>query len=415
MQVTAPAPQKGVSQKVSDFIGSVVPESLGADGKIFLLGAMANGVSNGVFNAILQLYLIALGFNATNLGSIFMYNSLACTILSLPCGIMADRYGKRKMVITSFIMLAIGLSIFFTWDTVLAFKVGFTFLGAGNACFTIFAPLYSSFFEKDDLDKAFGLYGLLNIMSMSLGNLAGYIPGRLIAMFLLSELQSYRLVMMGASALFLFQYMFYLYAMRNHEETSTNGFKFKLSSWKPVLKFSALALFGNVAGGILFGLFPYYVHEKFGVDSSGLGLLFFLSNMSMAVSKGTAAAVAKRLGNMRSIAIGVSLSAVFFLLMPLSPSFGLLSIFYILRMGTRFMSDPLLTGAFMRSISEDEQSTANSIRMLSMNLGGAVSPVIGGNMMENIGLDSPAYLGAGLTLLMATFYPLLLRKEIEET
>lgn len=415
MQVTTPQPPKGVSERLTGLVDSVVPSSLNQDGKIFLVGAVANGISNGVFNAILQLYLIALGFNAVSLGSIFMYNSLACTVLSIPCGILADRIGKRKMVIASFVMLMVSLTIFFTTDTVFAYKVAFSLMGAGNACFTVFAPLYSSFFEKDELDKAFGLYGLLNIMSMSLGNLAGYIPGRLIGLYMLTQLQSYRYVMMGASFLFLFQYVFYLYSMRNKEEKLSKELRFKLKSWRPVIKFSALSLFGNLAGGLMFSLFPYYVHEKFGVDSSGLGTLFFMSNMSMAVSKGAAATVAKKLGGMRSIAIGVSLSAVFFLLMPLSPSFGLLSIFYILRMGTRFMSDPLVTGAFMRSINEDEQSTANGIRMVSMNLGGTVSPLIGGNLMENVGLDTPAYIGAGLTFVMAALYPLLLRKEIEES
>ncbi|MCK5671340.1 MFS transporter, partial [Candidatus Bathyarchaeota archaeon] len=128
-----------------------------------------------------------------------------------------------------------------------------------------------------------------------------------------------------------------------------------------------------------------------------------------------AAAVAKRLGNMRSTAIGLSLSAVFFLLMPLSPSFGLLSLFYVLRMGTRFMSDPIITSAFLKSVPEDEQSTANSIRMIAMNGGGAVSPLIGGSLMDNVSLDSPAYIGAGLTFVMAALYPLLLRKELDES
>ncbi len=409
------ASRVGVKTRFNELVESVVPESLGTDGKIFLLGSVANGLSNGIFSSVLQLYLVSMGFTAQSLGSIFLYNSLACTLLSLPCGILADRYGKRKMVVASFIMLMSSLTLFFTTNSINSYRVAFALMGAGNACFTIFTPLYSSFFKKSDLDKAFGLYGLLNITSMSLGNLSGFIPGRLVSLFLLSELQSYRYVMIGASALFLFQYGFYLLSMRNSIETLSEGFHFKLKSWRPVLKFSVLLLFGNIAGGMMFSLFPYYVHEKFGVNSSGLGLLFFLSNISMAVSKGTAAAVAKKLGNMRSIAIGVSLSAVFFLLMPLSPSFGLLSLFYILRMGTRFMSDPLLTGAFMRSIRDDEQSTANSIRQISMNMGATISPWLGGTLMENVSLDTPALLGAGLTFVLAALYPLLLRTEIEES
>lgn len=376
---------------------------------------MVNGLSNGVLSAVLQLYLVALGFKAQQLGTIFMMNALTCSLLAIPCGILADRYGKKIMMMVSMALMMSGMGLLLTSSTILYFQLAFMFIGAGNACFSMFAPLYSSFFEKSDMEKAFGLYGLLNIMSMSLGSLVGYVPAMLMGRYLLSEVISYRWVMIGAGVLFAVQYLFYLAAMRGYKETLSEGFRFKLKSWRPVIKFSALNLFGNIAGGLLFSLFPFYVNQKFGVDSAGLGLLFFVSNLSMAVSKGAAAAVAKRLGNMRSTAIGVFLSAVFFLLMPLSPSFGLLSLFYVLRMGTRFMSDPIITSAFLKSVPEDEQSTANSIRMIAMNGGGAVSPLIGGSLMDNVSLDSPAYIGAGLTFVMAALYPLLLRKELDES
>ena len=97
--------------------------------------------------------------------------------------------------------------------------------------------------------------------------------------------------------------------------------------------------------------------------------------------------------------------------MPISPSIGITSILYILRSGTGFISDPLLTSIFMRSISEDERSTANSIRMISMNGGGVIAPALGGAMMEQFGLDSPAYLGGALTFVAAALYSLLLRDE----
>lgn len=380
-----------------------------------MAGALVNGFSNGVINAVLQLYLVALGFNGQQLGAIFMVNALSCSLLSIPGGILADRYGKKRMMLVSLALMMSGMGLLLTSSTLVNFQLAFLFIGAGNACFSMFAPLYSSFFAKDDMEKAFGLYGLLNIMSMSLGSLVGYVPAMLMGRYLLSDVSSYRWVMMGAGILFVAQYVFYLTAMRGYKETLSEGFQFKLKSWRPVIKFSALTLFGNIAGGLLFSLFPFYVNQKYGVDSSGLGLLFFVSNLSMAVSKGAAAAVAKRLGNMRSTAFGLSLSAVFFLLMPLSPNFGLLSFFYVLRMGTRFMSDPIITSAFLRSVSEDEQSTANSLRMISMNAGGAVSPLIGGSLMDNVSLDSPAYIGAGLTFVLAVLYPVLLRKELDES
>jgi len=46
-----------------------------------------------------------------------------------------------------------------------------------------------------------------------------------------------------------------------------------------------------------------------------------------------------------------------------------------------------------------------------MNGGGVIAPALGGAMMEQLGLDSPAYLGGALTFVAAALYSLLLRDE----
>jgi DHA1 family multidrug resistance protein-like MFS transporter len=407
--------QDQAKSPITGFIESVVPSRLNTGAKLFLTGALVNGVSNGIFNSVMQLYLISLGFSAVELGKMAMFNPLACVLLSIPCGIAADRYGKRKMILLGLSSVAIGITAFLFAGSLSWFALAFFMFGISNAAATVLTPLYSSFYKKDDMEKAFGLYGLLNISAMSLGSLAGYIPVYLVSNMVFTELASYRVIMIFASILFVAQYVFYLASSKGAEEKLSEGFHFKLKSWRPVLKFSALALFGNIAGGMLFALFPFYVNQKFGVTSAGLGALFFMSNLSMALSKGVAASVAKQLGNMKSIVVGLALSSMFFFLMPLSPSFGLLSLLYVLRSGTRFMSDPILTSLFMKSINEDELSTANSVRMISLNGGGVVSPWLGGLLMENVGLDFPAYLGAGLTVVLAGLYPLLLSREIKES
>ncbi|MCK4318306.1 MFS transporter [Candidatus Bathyarchaeota archaeon] len=395
------------------FLGGVMPSRLDRNAKMFLSGAVVNGVSNGVFNAVMQLYLASFGFDGQGLGTIIMMNALTATILMIPCGILADRIGKGKMILAGFVAVSLSMVSFFLAESIEMFALSFALIGVCNAAATVFTPLYSSFFEKDDMDKAFGLYGLINISAMSLGSLAGYVPPLMVNTLGISLNAAYRYTMVAAGSLFVLQYLFYYMSSLGIQERLSRELRFNLKSKRLVLKMCGIGLLANVAGGIMFSLFPYYVNQKFGVASAGLGTLFFVSNLAMALSKGTAASFAKRLGGMKSIAFGIALSAIFLLLMPLSPSFGVLAVFYVLRMGTRFMSDPLITSMFMRSISDDEQSTANSLRMISMNGGGVVSPILGGALMEKVGLDTPAFIGGALTLLVAVLYPLLLRREAE--
>ncbi len=227
-------PQKvigaGNGSLVAGFIESVVPSELNSCAKLFLTGALVNGVSNGVFNSIMQLYLISMGFSAVELGTLFIFNPLFCVLLSIPCGIAADRYGKRKMILLGFAALLIGGPIFFFADSLPLLAVTFSMFGISNAAATVFTPLYTSFYEKHDLEKAFGLYGLLNISAMSLGSLAGYIPSYMISKYAFTEFSSYRLVILVAFLLFIAQYVFYLASSNGMEEKLSNGFKFKLNS-----------------------------------------------------------------------------------------------------------------------------------------------------------------------------------------
>lgn len=392
----------------------VIPSKLSLNAKLFLAGGLINGFSNGVFNAVLQLYMVSLGYNAQNLGFIFMMNSLASTFLAVPAGLLGDRYGKKKMIIIGSIAVTTSMILFFMAQTVEIFALAFLLIGVSNASGTVFTPLYASFFDDDEMDKAFGLWGLLNISAMSLGSLMGYMPPLLVSTIGISISASYRYTMMLAGSLFVFQNFFYIMSCKGVKESLSERFRFNLKSRNVVIKICLITLLINVAGGIMFSLFPYYVNKKFGVESAALGTLFFVSNLFMAFSKGAAATFSRRLGGMRSITVGITLSALFFIALPLSPSFGFLSLMFVLRQGTRFMSDPLISSLFMRSLAEDEKSTANSIMTISMNGGGAISLWLGGTLMEKVSLDSPAFIGGASTILAAALIPLILRKEAEK-
>lgn len=391
-----------------------MPSKLSLNAKLFLAGGLINGFSNGVFNAVLQLYMVSLGYNAQNLGFIFMMNSLASTFLAVPAGLLGDRYGKKKMIIIGSIAVTTSMILFFMAQTVEIFALAFLLIGVSNASGTVFTPLYASFFDDDEMDKAFGLWGLLNISAMSLGSLMGYMPPLLVSTIGISISASYRYTMMLAGSLFVFQNFFYIMSCKGVKESLSERFRFNLKSRNVVIKICLITLLINVAGGIMFSLFPYYVNKKFGVESAALGTLFFVSNLFMAFSKGAAATFSRRLGGMRSITVGITLSALFFIALPLSPSFGFLSLMFVLRQGTRFMSDPLISSLFMRSLAEDEKSTANSIMTISMNGGGAISLWLGGTLMEKVSLDSPAFIGGASTILAAALIPLILRKEAEK-
>ncbi len=393
---------------------SIAPDKVSTPAKLFLVGAIFNGIGNGIFNVIMQLYFLSLGYNSSALGSIFMMNAISATILTIPMGILADRFGKKRMMLLGTSSVILSVILILTSRRIELFMVGFLAIGVSNAAAVIFSPLYSSFFDKEELDKAFGLWGALNIVTMSMGSLLGFVPPFLVKNYGFSLQTSYWISMVVASFFFVSQYFFYLFSTKGTTETKKqNGFNFTLTSRNLVAKLSLIHLVSGVSIGVFFSLFPFYVNKKFGIQSDALGSLFFASNFVSAGTQAIAPKVSKKLGTMKTIGLVFGLATPFYLLIPMAPSFLLLSALYVLRLGFGTMAQPLLSSTLMKNLQDNEKSTANSIRMMSIQGGSIVGPWLGGQLMERASLDLPAYLGGGLYAVLAVLTLFLTRNKAE--
>lgn len=394
-------------------IKSVVPDRVSGPAKLFLVATALNGMGNGMINVVFQLYLISLGFESAAIGTMAMMNPLGAAILTIPAGVLADRYGKKKVMISGFIMIGFSVCLFLVAKTIEMFMLTFLLIGLSNATFVVLTPLYSSFFDNEDMDRAFGLMGFINVITMSAGSIMGFIPPMLVKNYGFSLQSSYWTVIAIAGAVILVQMPFYIMSIREVVDPERrNGFKFALRSRGVVGKFFFLSLLSMIGGNVFFNLFPFYVNNKFGIESDALGTLFFVSNFVSAGANALAPRFSRRLGALKTIAVVMGLATPFYLLIPFAPSFALLSALYVLRLGFRTMADPLMGSLFMRMLHEDEKSTANSIRQMAFQSGGVLAPWIGGQLMET-SLDLPAYLGAGLYAIFAPLSYVLLRSEKE--
>jgi MFS family permease len=389
---------------------SIAPERVSTPARLFLSGTVLNGIGNGVFNVVGQLYFTSLGFTSSSLGNIFMMNAIGAALLTIPMGVLADRYGKKRIMLVSLASVVLSLSIILATRSVVALMVGFFIIGVSNAAGVVMSPIYASFFEKDDLDKAFGLWGSLNIVTMSLGSLLGFVPPFLVKIYGFSLQTAYWIFLALGSLFFVAQYGFYLPSITGMPEVPKGeGLSFTLSSRAFVLKFSLIAVISAVSFGVFFSLFPFYVNQKFGIQSDALGSLFFLSNFVAAGAQAVSPRISKKLGVLNTMVLSIGLATPFYLLVPLVPSFSWLSALYVARVGLRTLAEPLFSSTFMKHLQEDEKSTANSIRMMSMQGGSVLGPWLGGQLMERASLDVPAYIGGGLYAVLAVVTLFLLR------
>lgn len=390
---------------------SIAPERIPAPAKMFLVGAVFNGIGNGIANVVMQLYFASIGISSATLGSIIMMNALSAAILTIPMGILADRFGKKKLVYVCALSTVVAGPLLLFTKSVLMFKLAFLSFGVSNAAAVVFSPIYSSFFEKEDMDKAFGFYGALNIATISMGSLLGFIPPLLVERLGFSLSSAYWMFLALGLVPFVVQNVFYIWSVKDYEDgKANNGFRFNMASKNLVFKISLIQLLSAASVGVFISLFPFYVNKKFGLESDALGALFFASNLMSAAAHALSSKISDRLGSLKTITVAFGLAAPFYLLMPLASSFTWLSAFYVLRLGFATIAAPLMSSTLMKDLKEEEKATANSITRMAMQGGGVIGPWLGGALMERASIELPAFVGGGLYAAMAALTFLMLRK-----
>jgi MFS family permease len=392
-------------------LSSFIPSKISLNAKLFLVGMTLNGLANGVFTVVDQLYLVSLGFGSATLGDIYVMRSIATLLLTLPMGLLADRIGRPKILAVGIATFCTAIILHLTSGTVMIFMAARFLFGASNAAFVVLGPMYSSFFDSDDMDRAFGLMGFLNISMMAIGSLAGFIPMALVSTLGLSLRASYWTLLLATSLIFFMTFPFFLLAARGARRSEqSNARRFTLESRGVVAKFFLLNLVGQTGVGLLFNLFPFYVNAKFMVESDALGTLFFASSFASATAHILAPRVSGRMGTLRTIVMSLGLCVPFFFMIPLAPSFAAVAIFYVVRMGLANMSSPLSSSLFMRLLSPEEKATANSVVSMASMGGSAISTWVCGQLM-GASLDLPIFLGATIYVFNTAAYYLLLRDE----
>jgi len=374
--------------------------------------SILNGIGNGIFGVIIQLYFLTLGFQSSDIGTLSMISSLAMMFLCIPSGIIADKYGKGKVFFSGFVLLIISFCILLLFDSFEIIVIAWALLGISNSTGTVIGPLFSSLFENEDMDRAFGLRGFLNIISGAAGSLLGFIPPMLVNDYGYTLRYSYWLMLAVAVVIIFLQIPFFIKILRSvDDKPKGNGFSWNLKSRGVVSKISFLYILQNIALGGFMGLFPYYVNTKFGVQSDGLGALYSASKFIQAAGNAVAPRVAKRFGTLKTIS-GALLSTVpFWFLFPIAPNFTLVSIVYACRLSVASLCNPLMPSLMFRILYDDEKATANSIISTASMLSNAVGPKLGGYLMDNVNIDLPPVIGGSLYIAYGSLYYLFLKDE----
>jgi len=359
-------------------------------------------------NPVLPYLVKSLGAGDQALGLISSVSPLAGILFSFPVGFLADKMGKKTMlIISSFVFLLAPLMYLLVanawWLVPVRFFHGMATAILGPIASTIIAGSYES-----NKGEKLGIYSSATLIGRTLAPLAG---GAVITFFSVKgELFGYRAVY---SAAFLMSIPVVIGALlvktgEAHVKKGVSLHEFFISiryiaGNRLILATALVDLSTYFSFGIFETFAPGYLKNA-GYKPGIVGLIFSLQILSIAVTKPLFGRIADRIDKRVQISSGLFILGLSVAALPFVTSFlPVLAVSMVFGLAMSFST--VATSAYVADIAKKEQLGASMGALSSiMDVGHSSGPLFAGTAITMISLKAGFFSGFILTLLVVIMF-----------
>jgi MFS family permease len=390
---------------------------LNTDGKLVLAEKSVRTIPYGFLGVLFAVYMAQLGFDAFIIGIVLTVTVFTSAFYTFSVSLVADRFGRRRSLILFALMDFVAGGVLFLstawWAPVFAGIVGNMTVGAGEVgpFLSLEQAILPKTCDSQHRTLAFSVYNLVGYASSSIGALLAGLP-----QYLGSGPSAYRPLFAGYLASGLIGSLLYAKLSKDVEiHRQTNAVKRPILSQKSkpiVQKLSALFSIDSFGGGFIGqSIISYYFYERFALDLSSLGLIFFGTQIVTAFSFLAAERIAKRIGLLRTMVFSHIPSNLFLTGIPFAPSAEGAVILLLCRHSLSQMDVPTRQSYIMAVVEESDRTPAAALTNVSRSVAQSVSPSLAGISMADLWIGFP-FVAAGTLKLV---YDMLLYRSFRRT
>jgi len=338
--------------------------------------------------------------------------------LSIPFGIVADRYGRLKMLVLGNVCASLSLLGFAVTSNFTLILLVAVLEGTGEAAFAVsFIALIAEKAENEKRTAAFSLLAFLGWIAGAVGNyIIVSVPAfqNLGFTFGQAHVILYEIVALLALAVT----PFLLLGVK--EGTRYPGFKEILprKSAKVLVRFGSYSVLIAVGAGLFVPIMAYWFSAAYKVQDvvslQFLGVTYVLTAFAVFMSP----RLAKNLGLVKATVITQASSTVIMVAIPSAPTFLVAASIYLVRVFLMNLSNPLTQSLIMGLVSPDERGMASGLTASLWRLPNALSTFAGYGLIAGGYLALPFYIAtvlyaAGITLFWFLFKNAVLPEEMK--
>ena len=375
---------------------------LSKDAKYLIYQSIFPAVAYGLFFTDISYFLTTVqGLSYSFMGIVITTMGVATFAASIPLGMAADRYGRKKMLILGNVIAGVIMAVFaFTTDPTLLLAAA-VFEGISEAAFSASSGAWLA--EKTDASKrniAFSLYGFAQSMAFGIGSLA--IP--VVVVFELmgfSNKTSHSVLYILVAAISLVSTVMLLRVQESKksgkakvDKTDTEAKKASTESRRILAKYVVTGAIIAFGAGMVVPLMTAWLRLQYGVPDVISGPILGIVSIIIGLATLAGPPLAKRLGLVKAIVITQAASTIFMFATPLSSNYAIACSVYTVRAFLMNMASPLSQSLIMGLVKEDERGLASGVNTALWRLPNALSTFIGAYLMSIGLLAAPFFLAS---------------------
>jgi MFS family permease len=385
-----------------------VYRDLPSQAKLLIYSAVLPFVAYGMFYTDLSYFLTSVqGLSIPIMGLIVTVMGVSTFVSSIPLGIAADKYGRRRLHIVGNIMASAIIAVFALTTNVAVLLVAAVLEGIAEGAFAASAnALLAEKAEEHRRTNAYSLFGFVQSIAFGVGSLM--IP--LVIVFEgagFTNVEGHVLLYVFLAVLSLSSTLFMVKIseprrVKRHGVSLRNLLPHK--SRDPLVRYvlsSGLIAFG---AGMVVPLMAAWMGLQYGISDSVSGPILGVSSLVTGFATLSGPWLAKRIGLVKAITVTQGVSTVFMFAIPLSTGYVLAGFTYTVRSFLMNMATPLEQSMIMGIVIEDERGAASGINSALWSLPNALSSFVGAYLMALGFLVAPFFLSGAFYVVSITLF-----------
>ena len=385
------------------FSGLSILKAFPRDVKILVTTRVLRSFGTAILSVIFSIYLSKLGASSVAIGLTFTGVALFSALRSLLEGMMADRYGRKPILLFTSGLIVVGgvimaltnnISVFII--TAVIFGVGFRYTPAEQAMLT-------EKVSSDERTTAFSVNAFLGTIGSIFGSFSARLPETFQSIGF-SEIESYKPIFIIFAVIGAVTFLFF--TLLNETMRSSTMVESVDDAGKDermiLIKWSGVIALDIVGGSFTGKFLSYWYYLRFGVGLGQIGILFGLTRFLTLFSYILGLKMAHRVGTIRATVISRLPVVVGTILTPLMPSYMLVAILRLFMSLFSSIDVPLRQSYLMGVVKGRSRASAVGVVTVVRGVTSAGIPSLTGYFFEYVSIDLPFYFASAFRLASAS-------------